>query len=78
MQDLQKLIRFVDDRPGHDRRYAIDATRIKQDLGWSPSHPLQSGLETTIRWYCNNKDWIADVRSGEYLAWIEKNYGKRG
>lgn len=76
-QDLRGLIRFVEDRPGHDRRYAIDATRIKQDLGWTPAHPLQAGLEHTVRWYCENKDWIADVRSGEYLAWIEKNYGKR-
>jgi dTDP-glucose 4,6-dehydratase len=74
---LRQLIRFVEDRPGHDRRYAIDATRIKQDLGWAPAHALDTGLEHTVRWYYDNQEWIADVRSGEYLAWIERNYGGR-
>ena len=74
---LRNLIRFVEDRPGHDRRYAIDASRIKSDLKWTPAHQLESGLERTVRWYFENTDWVNDVRSGEYLAWIEKNYAKR-
>lgn len=74
---LRALIRFVEDRPGHDRRYAIDASRIKHDLGWAPAHRFDSGLEQTVRWYFENTAWISDVRSGEYLAWIEKNYAKR-
>ncbi len=75
---LRDLVEFVEDRPGHDRRYAIDATKIKAELGWAPAHALDSGLEHTVRWYVENGDWIADVRSGEYQAWIEKNYGARG
>jgi dTDP-glucose 4,6-dehydratase len=75
---LRELIRFVEDRPGHDRRYAIDASRIKDQLGWAPAHELGSGLERTVRWYFENSAWVNDVRSGEYMAWIEKNYAKRG
>lgn len=74
---LRELIRFVEDRPGHDRRYAIDASRIRNDLGWSPAHQLDSGLTQTVRWYLDNASWVNDVRSGEYTAWIERNYGKR-
>ena len=75
---IRELIRFVDDRPGHDRRYAIDASSIQRDLGWAPAHELGSGIEHTVRWYFENSAWVNDVRSGEYLAWIEKNYAKRG
>jgi len=74
---LRSLIRFVEDRPGHDRRYAIDASRLKRDLGWGPAHHLDTGLEQTVRWYFENGEWINDVRSGEYKAWIEKNYAAR-
>ena len=75
---LRALIKYVEDRPGHDRRYAIDATKIKRELSWAPAHQLEAGLEQTVRFYVENKEWIANVRSGDYLAWIEKNYGARG
>jgi dTDP-glucose 4,6-dehydratase len=73
----RKLIRFVKDRPGHDRRYAIDATKIRKELGWAPKHTFDAALETTVDWYLNNMDWVAAVRSGDYQKWIEQNYGKR-
>jgi len=73
----RKLIRFVQDRPGHDRRYAIDANKIKRELGWTPKHSFDEALETTVDWYLNNMDWVASVRSGEYQKWVEQNYGKR-
>jgi dTDP-glucose 4,6-dehydratase len=73
----RKLIRFVTDRPGHDRRYAIDATKIKNELGWVPKHRFEEALEATVDWYLNNTMWVESVRSGEYQEWIEKNYGKR-
>ena len=59
----RKLIRFVKDRPGHDRRYAIDATKIKKELGWAPTHAFDEALQTTVDWYLNNMDWVASVRS---------------
>ena len=74
----QRLIRFVTDRPGHDRRYAIDASKIKRELGWSPAHDFEEALEATVDWYVNNMDWVELVRSGEYRKWIEINYGERG
>ncbi len=62
----QSLITYVADRPGHDRRYAIDATKIKQQLGWQPSVDFTSGLRATVEWYLNNAEWIRRVSSGEY------------
>ncbi len=73
----RRLIRFVTDRPGHDRRYAIDASKIKRELGWSPAHNFEEALEATVDWYVNNMDWVELVRSGEYRKWIEINYGER-
>jgi dTDP-glucose 4,6-dehydratase len=73
----RRLIRFVTDRPGHDRRYAIDANKIRRELGWSPAHNFEEALEATVNWYVNNMDWIELVRSGEYRKWIEINYGER-
>jgi dTDP-glucose 4,6-dehydratase len=69
------LITYVKDRPGHDRRYAIDIRKIKKELNWAPTRDFDSGLESTISWYLNNMEWVDRVRSGEYLQWINKQYG---
>jgi len=74
----RQLIQFVSDRPGHDRRYAIDATKIQRELGWSPQLRFEEAIEITIDWYLENKDWVNSVRSGEYRKWIEENYEDRG
>ena len=71
------LVAHVADRPGHDRRYAIDAGKIRAELGWSPRETFETGLARTVRWYLDNAAWVAQVRSGEYRRWIEKNYEKR-
>jgi len=73
----RKLITFVKDRPGHDRRYAIDASKIARELGWSPSEKFESGLRRTVRWYLDHLDWVNNVRTGAYLHWIEQNYAER-
>jgi dTDP-glucose 4,6-dehydratase len=73
----RRLIQFVSDRPGHDRRYAIDASKIKRELGWSPAHDFEEALEATVDWYLDNMDWVEFVRSGEYRKWIEINYEDR-
>ena len=65
------------DRPGHDRRYAIDATKIKNELGWVPKYKFKEAIEATVDWYLNNMSWVESVRSGEYREWIEKNYESR-
>ena len=69
------LITYVKDRPGHDRRYAIDIRKIKKELNWTPTRDFDSGLESTISWYLNNMEWVDRVRSGEYMQWIDKQYG---
>jgi len=71
------LIKFVTDRPGHDRRYATDPTKIESELGWRPQETFDSGMEKTVRWYQNNAEWVARTRSGEYLAYYERTYGGR-
>ena len=71
------LITFVKDRPGHDRRYAINCSKIIDELGWQPQENFDSGLLKTVKWYLNNTDWINQVRSGEYKSWIKQNYEKR-
>ncbi len=68
------LITFVKDRPGHDRRYAIDSTKLRRELNWSPRESFDSGLRKTITWYLENKRWVDRVRSGDYLRWIEEHY----
>ena len=72
-----KLIHYVTDRLGHDRRYAIDASKIHNELGWRPEHQFENALEITVDWYMNNMEWVNSVRSGEYRKWIEVNYDKR-
>ncbi|MBI3230934.1 MAG: dTDP-glucose 4,6-dehydratase [Burkholderiales bacterium] len=67
----------VKDRPGHDRRYAIDARKIERELGWKPEETFASGIAKTVQWYLANQAWVADVRSGEYMKWMEKNYHER-
>ena len=76
--ELRKLITFVKDRPGHDLRYAIDATKIRDRLGWEPQETFDSGLRKTVRWYLDSSDWVQQVRSGEYREWIERQYSERG
>ena len=75
--DYEKLITFVKDRPGHDRRYAIDCSKIEQELGWHPSVTFEQGLDLTVRWYLENPQWVDHVRSGAYREWIAENYGNR-
>jgi dTDP-glucose 4,6-dehydratase len=71
------LVAFVKDRPGHDRRYAMDASKIEAELGWHPEESLESGLRKTVRWYLDNADWVASVQTGAYRSWVETNYGGR-
>jgi dTDP-glucose 4,6-dehydratase len=71
------LITYVKDRPGHDRRYAINCDKIKKELGWKPAVSFAEGLRETVRWYLTHPQWIENIRSGDYKKWIEKNYGKR-
>jgi len=73
----KKLIVFVKDRPGHDRRYAINCDKIKRELGWKQQYNFEEDLEMTIKWYIENQDWVDRVRSGEYKKWLEKNYRLR-
>jgi dTDP-glucose 4,6-dehydratase len=73
----KNLIQFVADRPGHDRRYAIDASKIKRELGWQPRYAFETALAETVDWSFDNRQWIDFVRSGEYRHWIEKNYTQR-
>lgn len=74
---LESLITFVPDRPGHDLRYAIDTTRIREELGWTPRESFESGLQKTVRWYLENAAWVDDVRTGTYRQWLSTNYERR-
>ena len=72
----ESLITYVKDRPGHDRRYAIDNAKIKRELGWEPKYTFEQGMEETIQWYLEHRDWVAGITSGEYMAYYEKMYGE--
>ena len=72
-----RLITYVTDRPGHDRRYAIDARKLERELGWRPAETFESGIRKTVRWYLDNPDWVANVQSGSYRDWVATNYGDR-
>jgi dTDP-glucose 4,6-dehydratase len=73
----RELIIYVADRPGHDRRYAIDARKIEQELGWKPAETFESGIRKTVQWYLDNQKWVSNVQSGSYRQWVEKNYAER-
>jgi dTDP-glucose 4,6-dehydratase len=73
----RSLIRYVKDRPGHDRRYAIDCAKIERELGWKPAIPFEQGLRDTVRWYQEHDDWVANIRNGDYLKYYERQYGSR-
>ena len=73
----ESLIKFVKDRLGHDRRYAIDSTKITEELGWKPKYTFETGIIETINWYLNNQDWMEKVKSGEYQEYYEKMYSKK-
>lgn len=71
------LITFIKDRPGHDRRYAIDCSKIAKELGWQPKENFESGLIKTVRWYLDNADWVESILTGVYQNWIKQNYESR-
>ena len=73
----KSLIRYVQDRPGHDRRYAIDCSKIERELGWRPTVTFAEGLRDTIQWYRDHQAWVNTIRSGDYLKYYEKQYGSR-
>jgi dTDP-glucose 4,6-dehydratase len=75
--DSEKLITYVKDRAGHDLRYAIDATKLKNELGWLPSLQFEEGISKTIDWYLNNKEWLEHVTSGNYQRYYAEQYEKR-
>ena len=71
----ESLIKFVTDRPGHDRRYAIDPTKIETELGWKPKYNFDTGIQQTIQWYLDNQEWWKNILSGEYSNYFDKMYG---
>ena len=73
-QPYSSQINYVKDRPGHDRRYAIDASKIQRELGWKPAETFETGIRKTIAWYLGNPDWVANVQSGAYRQWVDKQY----
>lgn len=73
----REQITYVADRPGHDRRYAIDASKIERELGWKPAETFATGIEKTVRWYLQNQDWVNEVQSGAYQEWVTQNYARR-
>jgi dTDP-glucose 4,6-dehydratase len=75
MGKARTLVRYVKDRPGHDRRYAIDCSKMERELGWRPQVGFEQGLRDTVRWYQDNADWVRRIRSGEYLTYYQKQYG---
>ncbi|MCY1272661.1 dTDP-glucose 4,6-dehydratase [compost metagenome] len=73
-RSYREQITFVKDRPGHDRRYAIDASRLERELGWRPAETFETGIRKTVRWYLDNQDWVSNVTSGAYREWVGKQY----
>jgi dTDP-glucose 4,6-dehydratase len=77
VEKICSTISYVKDRPGHDRRYAIDCSKLKRELAWKQSVNFEEGLKKTVKWYISNEEWVKRVQSGEYRAWMEKNYERR-
>jgi dTDP-glucose 4,6-dehydratase len=75
--ESEKLITYVTDRAGHDMRYAIDATRLKEELGWVPSLQFEEGIRNTIEWYLDNEEWLNNITSGDYQEYYNKQYIER-
>jgi dTDP-glucose 4,6-dehydratase len=75
--DSAKLITYVKDRAGHDLRYAIDATKLNKELGWTPSLQFEEGLEKTVDWYLENQEWVKEITSGDYQKYYNEQYNKR-
>ena len=78
LRQMESMIEFVKDRPGHDRRYAMDSSKIRAELGWAPSLSFEDGLKATVQWYLDSKVWLEHVRSGAYQGYYEMLYGERG
>ena len=76
-QSYRQQITYVTDRPGHDRRYAIDARKTERELGWRPSETFETGMRKTVQWYLANQEWVRKIQSGDYLKWIDRNYSQR-
>lgn len=76
-KSYREQITYVTDRPGHDRRYAIDASKLERELGWKPAETFETGIRKTVQWYLDNQDWVANVQTGAYRDWVEKNYAGR-
>lgn len=76
-KNYNEQITFVTDRPGHDRRYAINSNKIKRDLGWEPAETFETGIYKTVKWYLDNQSWIQNIQSGAYREWIDRNYKER-
>jgi len=74
-ESYQTQIEFVRDRPGHDRRYAVDSSKIQTELGWKPAQTFETGMRQTVDWYLNNTMWVERIISGEYRQWVERQYG---
>ena len=70
----RRLITHVKDRPGHDRRYAVDARKLERELGWRPADSFETGIRKTVQWYLDHPDWVADVQSGSYREWLAAHY----
>jgi dTDP-glucose 4,6-dehydratase len=76
MNKDESMIEYVKDRPGHDRRYAIDWSKINKELGWQPKYEFETALQDTVKWYTENQDWWKKIKSGEYLQYYKQQYNK--
>ena len=75
-KSYSEQITYVKDRPGHDRRYAMDASKMQRELGWKPLETFETGIRKTVKWYLANQSWVKGVTSGSYRQWLDKHYGR--